>query len=75
VISILGIISNHNSFRVLLDKLLPYILFEKYIYILANPAVWLSFRVAVTVGLAYTRERKIASNYSEWQQTRVFFEA
>jgi len=28
-------ISNHNSFRVLLTKLLPYILFEKYIYILA----------------------------------------
>jgi len=33
-ISIL-VISNHNSFRVLLIKLLPYILFEKYIYILA----------------------------------------
>jgi len=27
--------SNRNSFRLLLDKLLPYILFEKYIYILA----------------------------------------
>jgi len=27
-------ISNHNSLRVLLTKLLPYILFEKYIYIL-----------------------------------------
>jgi len=29
------LISNHNSFRVLFDKLLPYILFEKYIYIIA----------------------------------------
>jgi len=33
-ISIL-LISNYNSFRVCLVKLLPYILFEKYIYILA----------------------------------------
>jgi len=33
-ISIL-VISNHNSFRVPIDKLLPYILFEKYINILA----------------------------------------
>jgi len=33
-ISIL-VISNHNSYGVLFDKLLPYILFEKYIYILA----------------------------------------
>jgi len=29
------VISNHNSFRVLSIKLLPYILFEKYSYILA----------------------------------------
>ena len=28
--------SNHNSFRVLLDKMLPYILFEKYINISAS---------------------------------------
>jgi len=34
VISIL-VISNHTSFRVLFEKMLPYILFEKYIYILA----------------------------------------
>jgi len=39
------VISNRNSFRVLLDiKLLPYILFEKYIYILvlemASPGNW-----------------------------------
>ena len=27
--------SNRNSFRVLFDKFLPYILFEKYIYNLA----------------------------------------
>jgi len=33
LVSILAI-SNQNSFRVLLIKLLPYILFEKYIYIL-----------------------------------------
>jgi len=35
-ISIL-LISNHNSFRVLFDKIasVPYMLFEKYIYILA----------------------------------------
>jgi len=29
------VISEHNSFRVRFDKMLPYILFEKYIYILA----------------------------------------
>jgi len=29
------VISNHNSFRVLFEKLLPYTFFEKYIYILA----------------------------------------
>ena len=35
-ISIL-LMSNHNSFRVLFEKkLLPYILFQKYIYILAS---------------------------------------
>ena len=33
-ISIL-VISNRNSFRVLFDKVLPYLLFEKYIFILA----------------------------------------
>jgi len=31
----MSVISNHNSFRVLSIKLLPYILFEKYNYILA----------------------------------------
>ena len=30
------LISNHNSFRVLFDKLLPCILFENHIYILAS---------------------------------------
>jgi len=29
------VISNHNSFRMLFDKIASYILYEKYIYILA----------------------------------------
>ena len=77
-IIIILIISNHNNFRLLFDKLLPYILFEKYIYIFSSemasprePALGqlyrhtISFPTAMVVSRTSTVANSLLSTYTQ----------
>jgi len=71
------VISNHNSFRVLFDKLLPYLDLKKIYYILAlemaspgnkyclNCIGTLSFSIAFGTRLQQRKTQKIPPRFSE----------
>jgi len=76
------VISNHNGFRVLFDKLLPYISFEKYINILAlelrEPALCQLYRhtfvpYSSTANLALALRRQIIYRINSTQLREFFY--